>query len=412
LRILYLCHRIPYPPDKGEKIRAYHQIVHLARRHEVHLVTFGEHPFDPAYADALRRICATVEVVERPRMAVPRAALLALLLGRSLSVAAYESAAFRAAVIARCRESRPDVVFVYTAVMAPHAERIAAPRLVDFVDVDSEKWKLYGTWMRPPMSVVYAIEGKRLASFEARTAATFERSVLISEVEARLLEARVPGLRVSVISNGVDLDYYRPAQRQDGPASPPTPRAAFVGMMDYFPNCDAAIYFSREILPRIRAVRPDFEFHVVGRQPTAGVRALGRIPGVTVTGAVPDVRPHLAQAMIAVAPFRIARGIQNKVLEAMASGLPVVGTRLAFQGIPAGDQDGVRATDDPESFARSVLDLIGDPSLRATCGTAARAYVERHHRWEDVGAILDADLSSLAIAARGGEAVASKGASR
>ena len=412
MRILYLCHKTPYPPDKGEKIRAYHQIVHLARRHEVHLVTFGEHPFEPANVEALRRICATVEVIERPRAAVPRAALRALLSGRSLSVAAYESAEFRNSVKARFNESRPDVVFVYTAVMAPHAEGLAGPRLVDFVDVDSEKWRLYGTWMRPPMSVVYAIEGKRVAAFEERIAATFERSVLISDAEARLLEARVPGLRVSVISNGVDLDYYRPTGRGDGHAGSPTPRAVFVGMMDYFPNCDAATHFSKEILPRIRAEQPDFEFHIVGRQPTAGIRALGRHPGVTVTGAVPDVRPHLAEAMIAVAPFRIARGIQNKVLEAMACGLPVVGTRLAFQGIPAGDKDGVRAADDPESFARCVLDLTRDPSLRAACGAAARAYVERHHRWEDVGAILEGALSSMAGTSRGGEAVSARGASR
>ena len=411
MRILYLCHKTPYPPDKGEKIRAYHQIVHLARRHEVHLVTFGEHPSDPAHAEALRRICATVEVVDRPRAAVPRAALWALLSGRSLSVAAYESAAFRTAVKARCLESRPDVVLVYTAVMAPHAESIEAPRLLDFVDVDSEKWRLYGTWMRPPMSVVYAIEGKRLAAFEERVAATFEGSVLISDTEARLLEARVPGLRVSVISNGVDLDYYRPMDRLDGHGSSPTPRAVFVGMMDYFPNCDAAAYFAREILPRVRAEQSDFEFHVVGRKPTAAVRALGRLPGVTVTGAVPDVRPYLAQAMIAVAPFRIARGIQNKILEAMASGLPVVGTRLAFQGIHAGEHDGVRAGDDPESFARFVLDLIRDPSLRATCGTAARAYVERHHRWESVGETLEAALMSVAGAVKGAEVVPTRGVS-
>lgn len=410
MKILYLCHRIPYPPDKGEKIRAYHQIVHLARRHEVHLVTFGEHPSDPTYADALRRICASVEVVDRPRTALPRAALRALFSGGSLSVAAYESSAFGAAVKARCRESNPDVVLVYTAVMAPHAEGVEAPRLVDFVDVDSEKWRLYGEWMRPPMSVVYAIEGKRLAAFEERIAAAFEGSVLISDAEARLLSARVPGLRVSVISNGVDLDYYRPSGRQDGPSIPP--RAVFVGMMDYFPNCDAAIHFAREIHPHIRAGVPDFEFHIVGRQPTAAIRALGRLPGVTVTGGVPDVRPHLAQAMISVAPFRIARGIQNKVLEAMACGLPVVGTSLAFQGIPAGEPDGVRAADDPGLFARAVLELVRDPSLRASCGTAARAYVERHHRWEDVGVALEGVLSNVATAGRGGEALAAKGASR
>ncbi len=395
MRILYLCHRIPYPPDKGEKIRAYHQIAHLARRHELHLVSFGEDRLDPAHVTALRGICATVAVVQRSRAAFPFAALRALASGRSLSVAAYESGALGAAVASRCASSPPDVVLVYTAVMAPYAERLPAPRLIDFVDVDSEKWRLYGEWMRPPMSLVYAWEAKRVAAFEERVARTFEASVLISEAEARLLAARVPGLRVSVVSNGVDLDYFRPATYTGGTADDIRPRAVFVGMMDYFPNCDAASYFAREVLPRVRATVPDFEFDIVGRNPTPAVRALAGRPGVTVTGGVPDVRPHLARASLAIAPFRIARGIQNKVLEAMASGLPVVGTSLAFQGIPAGESDGVRIADDPAELARLVAEVSRDRSLQAERGAAARAYVERNHRWEDAGTALEGVLSSL-----------------
>jgi len=404
VRILYLCHRIPYPPDKGEKIRAYHQIAQLARRHEVHLVSFGERPYDPANAEALRRICASVEIVQRPLFTAAVGSLGALLGTRPLSIAAYDSKAVRTAVAKRCRATPPDVALVYSAAMAPFAERMACPRLLDFVDVDSEKWRVYGERMRPPMSFVYAAEATRLATYEARMAEVFDHSILVSEAERRILAARVPGLRASVIPNGVDLEYFRPAAGQGDPGDPRPeirPRAVFVGMMDYYPNCDAVVYFAKEILPRVRAEIPDFEFHVVGRRPTAVVRALGRLPGITVTGGVPDVRPHLMEALVAVAPFRIARGIQNKVLEAMACAIPVVGTSLAFQGIPAAVRDGIRIADEPGALAGLIVELARTPSLRAERGGAARAYVERHHRWDAVAAALEGVLERLIDADRG-----------
>ena len=395
MRILYLCHRIPYPPDKGEKIRAFNQIAQLARRHEVHLVSFGEDFHDPANTEALRRICASVEIVERPRAAAALAALLAAASGRPLSIAAYDSRAMSRAVTARCHATPPEVAVVYTAAMAPYAEDVGCPRLLDFVDVDSEKWRVYGERMRPPMSLLYALEAKRLADYEARMARVYEHSVLISEAEARIFAARVPGLGVSVIPNGVDLEYFHPAGDRSATAPAPRPMAVFVGMMDYYPNCDAVLHFAKDVLPLVQAEIPEFEFRIVGRRPTPAVRALGRLPGVTVSGAVPDVRPHLAEALLAVAPFRIARGIQNKVLEAMASGVPVVGTPLAFQGIAAGERDGVRFADAPAALAGLIVELARAPSLRAERGAAARAYVERHHRWDAVGATLERVLERL-----------------
>lgn len=410
MRILYLCHRIPYPPDKGEKIRAYHQIAQLTRRHEVHLVSFGEQPYDPANAESLRRICASVEIVQRPLLTAAVGAFGGLFCGRPLSVAAYDSKPLRTAVAARCRATPPDVAVVYTVAMAPFAEHLSCPRLLDFVDVDSEKWRVYGERMRPPMSFVYAMEAKRLAAYEARIAEAFEHSILVSEAEARILAARVPRPSVSVIPNGVDLEYFRPAG-QDGSAPEVRARALFVGMMDYYPNCDAVAYFAKDVLPIVRAEIPGFEFHIVGRRPTAAVRALGRLPGVTVTGGVPDVRPHLAEALTAIAPFRIARGIQNKVLEAMACAVPVVGTSLAFQGIPAREGDGIRIADEPAALAAMVVELARAPSLRAARGAAARAYVERHHRWDAVGEALEGALERLIEADRG-RSVANLGGAR
>jgi sugar transferase (PEP-CTERM/EpsH1 system associated) len=395
VRILYLSHRLPYPPDKGEKIRAYHQILHLARRHEIHVVAFAEERRELEQAEGLRRHCASVEVVHRSRSAAERAALAALLSRRSLSVAAFDSRELRRLVEARQRSDPPDVILVYTAAMAPYAEDAGVPRLVDFVDVDSEKWKLYAMRHRPPRSLIYAIEARRLAAFEDRVCREFEHSASVSEMERQILAARVPGLRHTVIPMGVDLDYFRPRADAGTRGDFAQPVIVFVGVMDYFPNADAVSWFAEDVFPLVRPRIPGVEFRIVGRRPTRSVRALARQPGVTVTGGVADVRPHLADAALAVAPFRITRGVQSKVLEAMASGLPVVGTRLAFQALDAGEEDGVRAADTPPELADEVVAVLRNRALRHSRGADARRYVERNHRWESSGSLLESVLTSL-----------------
>lgn len=180
------------------------------------------------------------------------------------------------------------------------------------------------------------------------------------------------------------MDYFAPTPRLPSGA----PVIVFVGSMDYFPNIDAVRYFCRHIFPSIKEVLPAVRFYIVGRNPTKAVKELGRQPQITVTGSVPDVRPYLVQAGVAVAPFRIARGIQNKNLEAMAMGVPVVGTSTAFEGMAATELDGVRITDGPEQFAQEVLALLNDPKRRRQCSLRARCYVQRNHKWEDQGARL------------------------
>lgn len=396
MRILYLSHRLPFPPDKGEKIRAYHQILHLAQRHEVHVVSFAEEAADAEHARELARRCASVEIVPRSRRAAERAALAALLTRRSLTIAAYDSAALRRKVAERMARSAPDVILVYTAAMAPYANAAGVPRMVDFVDADSEKWRLYAGRHRPPLSWLYALEAGRLAAFEARVASTYELSAFVSETEADVLRPRVPGLRCTVLPMGVDLEYFRP--RGAGEPEPPAdaPVLLFVGVMNYFPNADAVSWFAGEVFPRILAAFPRAEFRIVGRYPTSGVRALARMPGVTVKGSVPDVRPHLTAATLAVAPFRISRGVQSKVLEAMASGLPVAGTPLAFQGLEARPEDGARRGEGAGALAEEILSLLRSPAARRDAGAAARRYAERHHRWEDTGALLESALARLA----------------
>ncbi len=415
MNVLYLAHRIPYPPDKGDKIRSYHQVRALSERHQIALVCFADDRGDLRHAAALREFCASVDVVYRSPKAARLAALRGLLDGRSLSEAAFDSAALKRA--ARNRLGVADVAVAFSSVMAQYVPLGSAlPRLMDFVDVDSDKWRLYAERRHGPAAWIYAREAKRLGQHEERVARSWDHSLFVSEREAKLLAARVPDRPFTVLQNGVDLAHFHPAFAcATAPAAPArnggdhgeAPRIVFTGVMNYFPNVDGVRHFCSAIFPRIRAALPDAHFVIVGRDPVRAVRALASQPGVEVTGTVPDVRPYLAAAAVSVAPLRVARGLQNKILEAMAMGLPVVGTSAAFEGLDAMRHAGGRVADDPEAFAAHVVELLRSPERRREAGARARAYVELHHRWSDHGAALESLLTRVAARPRpsGREAV-------
>lgn len=388
--IFYFAHRIPYPPDKGDKIRAFHQIRELSARHRIRLFCLVDAPEDRGYVEDLRRYCRSVDAVEQPVWASRARSLLALLSGRSLSSAAFWSAELQRRVRARAREGTPDAALVFSGAMAPYLSLLdSVPAVLDLVDVDSDKWSQYASKTWGPMSWIYRVEAERLSRLEVETAERLGRAVFVSNVEAQLFRNRAPTCDCVVIANGVDLGYFH---SEPGDAPPSEPRIVFVGMMDYFPNVDAVVHFCSNVFPLVRRGIPDARFDVVGRNPTRPVLQLGRIPGVRVTGSVPDVRPYVRSAALAVAPFRVARGLQNKVLEAMALRRPVVGTPTGFQGTAATDEDGVRIVEDPVRMASAIVELLRDPSLRAAAGERARAYVERNHRWEVHGSRLEALL--------------------
>lgn len=392
MNILYLAHRIPYPPNKGDKIRSFHQVRHLAQRHPVALVCFADDPGDLAHVDTLRGWCRSVDVVLRTGRAARMIGLRGLVDGRSISVAAFDSARLRRAAEARLGDA--DVVAGYSSVMGQYVSRAAGvPRLMDFVDADSEKWRLYAARHRWPASWIYARETDRLGRFEEDVARDWEHSLFVSEREARVVRVRAPERPISVLGMGVDLSYFTPPE---GPEDPERRRRiVFTGAMDYFPNVDGVAHFCHEILPRVQAAVPGARFTIVGRSPAAAVRRLASRAGVEVTGTVPDVRPYLMGAAVAVAPLRVARGAQSKILEAMASGLPVVCSTSVADGLGVGEPAGVEVTDDPEDFARRVVALMDDADRRRVAGAKARAHVERHHRWEDHGAGLEALLAAL-----------------
>jgi sugar transferase (PEP-CTERM/EpsH1 system associated) len=397
VNILYLCHRIPFPPDKGDKIRSYHQIESLGARHRVHVATFVDSAEDERHVPELRRRCASLCVDRRTARTNLMRAAGALVTREPFSVACFRSSRIARGVERVFREESIDLALVFSSGMAQYVERVhGIPRVIDFVDVDSEKWRAYAARDRGPLRWLYAREAELLLEHDARIARAFDRSLFVSETEAALFRERTGAAGVSTIPMGVDLDYFHPI-----PEPSTEPVLVFVGMMSYMPNVDAVRFFVGEVLPRIRRDVPRVRLLIVGREPAPAVRALADPPHVEVTGSVPDVRPYLRRAAVAIAPFRVSRGMQSKVLEAMASGLPVVGTRLAFQGIPAGREDGVEVAEGADSLADAIAKLLGQPDERRDRGARARRYVERHHRWSDHGEALDALLEEVLAARRG-----------
>ncbi|HYR51611.1 MAG TPA: TIGR03087 family PEP-CTERM/XrtA system glycosyltransferase [Candidatus Dormibacteraeota bacterium] len=394
MNILYLCHRIPYPPDKGDKIRSFHQIEYLSRNHKVHLGCLVDAEEDRHHIPALQPYCASVDAVWRGKGAANLRTFLALLGRRSLSVAAFHSADLARRIDQRVKSGSIDLAIVFSSAMAQYLPRDTdLPTIVDYVDVDSEKWRVYSEMRSWPLSWLYRLEAGRLRRYEETLAVRHDESVFVAEKEAEIFRRSAASVRTHVIPNGVDLAYFRRPE-----CAAPAERSrdiVFVGMMDYFPNIDAVTYFTERMFPRILEAVPEATFRIVGRNPSRSVRDLARHRNVSVTGAVPDVRPFLTDAAISVAPFRVARGVQNKILEAMAMEVPVVGTPTGFQGITAREGDGVRIEEQPEPFAAAVVAHLTDPGRRRDAGRRARAFVERHHRWEDHGAILEALIDEV-----------------
>jgi sugar transferase (PEP-CTERM/EpsH1 system associated) len=384
--ILFLSHRIPYPPDKGDKIRSYHLLRALAAEHTVHLGTFVDDAKDWDHVAAVRRLCGG-EACVRPLSAnaARLRSLRGILTGEPLSLAYYRDRGLRSWA-ADLASRRPLAgVFAFSSSMAQYAEgvplRQGARRVLDLCDVDSDKWRQYSTARRFPMTSVYAREARLLAALESRCVAAFDASLVISEAEAAILNgiARTNLDRIKVVPNGVDTDYFDPSKQYANPFGSGLRSIVFTGAMDYHANVDGVRWFADEVLPRIRRIEPSAVFAIVGSNPTHAVTALAQRIGVIVTGRVPDVRPYLAHAEVVVAPLRLARGVQNKVLEALAMARPVVATPNAVQGIPSATAAGVVVETDASRLAQGVARLLGGGGD----GTAGRRFAVQRYGWHE-----------------------------
>ena len=338
MRIFFDCRRVPFPPDRGDKIPTFNQIRHLAERHEVHVFCLGDGTADLDNISGL----------------------------------------------AQFAEHFPQV-----------------PRIMEFGDLDSLKWQQYAGRSRIPLSWLYALEEKRLLAYERDIAHSFSHALVHTAAEKRDFQKLISGVPVGLVGNGVDLDYFRSAG-----AAKQTGSIVFTGVMDYRPNVDAVVWFCQEILPAVRAVVAKAHFTICGRRPVRAVRGLARLAGVTVTGSVPDTRPYLDRAEVFVASLRIARGLQNKLLEALSMGLPCVTSTAAWSGTAIPNGEGIVATDDPQQFAAHVINLLQDANWRAEMGRRARAITEAKYKWEAQMARLDQVIAAAVSQPQTGSASA------
>ncbi len=396
--ILFLAHRIPFPPDRGDKIRSHHVLKRLARIAPVHVATFADDDADAAEEVELAIAARSYTLVRRAKP-LALAGLQALVTGKPISLTAFHDPQIAEFVAETLRQRRIGAIYVFSGQMAQYVPADFPGRvIVDFVDVDSAKFDAYAAGGKAPMCWINAREGRLLRAEEGRIAARADASLLVTADEAALFAARLdPAARaaaqVCAVGNGIDVAVFNPASVTPAPelAGLAGPPLIFTGQMDYPPNVAAVVRAATRIMPLIRRALPDVTFHVVGRKPTAEVMALGGVNGCKIWGRVDDIRPWLRGAELALIPLEIARGVQNKVLEAMAMALPVVATTAAASGITAVNGRHFALADSDADLARTVIALLNDRPRARAKGLAARRLVEETHNWQAVLAGL-ADL--------------------
>lgn len=446
MKILYIAHRIPYPPNKGDKIRSFNEIKYLSTKHEVHLACLADDPKDLKYENDLKDFCKTTNVILINPMLAKLKSSIGLFSTKPLSVSYFYSRKLQQTIDQLLSTNDYDAIFCFSSPMAEYVfkskllvssclkldkslvkgspvtsdQKLASRNqklIMDFVDVDSDKWAQYSKYARFPKSWIYALEGRRLADYERNVAENFDHSIFVTDSEVKIFKNRNPHIKnITAISNGVDIDYFSPNylhqestidqrpsanergsstitqhpatinQQQSSINQPPEtsnqkPVIVFTGAMDYHANVDGVVWFTKEILPLIKKQIPEIRFYIVGSNPTKEVLSLSDNNDVTVTGYVPDSREYLNKATVVVVPLRIARGIQNKILEAMAMGIPVVATPQAFEGIEAKPGRDLILGEDVEKVAEGVIKLIKKVSLRKSLGDNARRIIEKNYCW-------------------------------
>jgi sugar transferase (PEP-CTERM/EpsH1 system associated) len=397
--LLYLGHRLPYPPNKGDKLGSYNLLKHLAANHTVYMGTFVDDPADEAYVDIVRAMCADLHVSRlTPRFAKVRS-LIGLLTGEPLSVRYYRDAPLSRWVKNTLATHDIDAIVIFSSAMAQFVSQASGgapiPMLVNFADVDSAKWTQYAANHAWPMSWLYRREGEKLLSYERAVAKRSLRSFFVTEKEVSLFGQLAPECAdlVEVMCNGVDSDYFSPDPARASPfvgdgASPEQIPLVFTGAMDYWPNVDAVIWFATDILPRLRRAQPNIRFYIVGRSPAPAVLALAS-DAVVVTGTVPDVRPYLQHAALVVAPLRVARGIQNKILEAMAMARPVLASQSCVEAIDASTGEELISVTDADDFVQEIETLLQAPDKAFSIGQAGRARVVKSYSWTAHLSVID-----------------------
>lgn len=384
--LLYLCHRIPYPPNKGDKIRSYHLLKFLREHYQVYLGAFIDDPEDWQHEPLVAEMCADSCFIKLNPGRAKIKSLTGLLTGQALTLPYYNSGPMADWVKDKVTQHHISKVVVYSSSMAQYIlgnEKSYDRKVIDLVDIDSDKWQQYSERKKWPLSWVYRREGEKLLAYEKKVAEVFDSSLFVSSAEAELFQKMAPQVaeKVSFYNNGVDTIYFSPEINSPTPYQSTEKVLVFTGAMDYWPNIDAVTWFAKKVFPSIKQKHPDVKFYIVGSNPAEDVQRLGNDDGVVVTGRVADVRPYLKHALAAVAPMRIARGIQNKVLEAMAMAKPAIVTQQALEGIRAEHGREILLGNDGAEYQSLVEQVIeGEYS---DIGVSARQKVINDFSWEE-----------------------------
>jgi sugar transferase (PEP-CTERM/EpsH1 system associated) len=401
MKILWLKSDLLVPLDKGGKLRTWHLMRHLAKRHDITYVAFATPEEQANAAQPMAQVATRVECISRSD---PPKRSLGFYLGVVRHVCArlpyavgkYRSRPFERRVQALLNEDAFDLIvcdFVLPAVNLP--DRLPCPLVIFTHNVEAEIWRRHAEMHQGrPTRILYTAQHRRMLRFEGRALARATGVLAVSETDRETLARLYPAATrapIHVVPTGVDSEFFRFAP------SPPASRSlVFTGSMDWLPNEDAMVWFCREILPLVRAAEPDTTLTIVGRTPTARVAQLADLPAVTVTGRVDDVRPFMGDAAVYVVPLRIGGGTRLKIFEAMAMGKAVVSTAIGAEGLPIRDGEHVRIEDDPAAFAAAVVHLMRDVDRRRELERAARTLVEERYDWSEVSRELERALAMVA----------------
>ncbi len=363
--LLFLCHRIPYPPNKGDKIRSFNMLKYLNESFDVHLGFFVDDPEDMQYVETLNGYCRSLHSVVLKKPISLLKGLTGFLTNKPITLPYYSSRSMSSWVSSVITDQDIDKILVFSSAMAQFVESTSykdKTRVLDFVDIDSDKWLQYAKNLRGIKKWFYSREAKTLERYEKKMASHFDASVFVSDDEATMFKSMLPNTlvnRVSGIKNGVDVDYFDANSVTETIEGMKEKAVVFTGAMDYWANVNAILWFVEHVWSLVKEATPDVQLYVVGSNPSQDVKTLDNGADIVVTGRVEDVRPYIKQASVSVAPLRIARGIQNKVLEALSMGRPIVLTSMAATGIMDESQDGYCVTDDPKDFAEQIVKLLG-----------------------------------------------------
>ena len=388
MKVLFLSQRVPFPPDRGDRITTHHFLEHLIEKGaEIRIGCMADEDQDAA---SIVHLKTRVKDVCAPRIHPGTlrklASLRALLTGESQTTAFFRNRELQDTVDRWIQEDKPDLVYVYSSSMAQYVlHHPDLRRLMQFAELDSDKWRQYSENANWPLSWIYQREARKLLAFETKVAQTFTHSAVVSEIEKELFVQKIPGVTPLVLPNGVDVDHFQTS----GDANRDPHAVVFTGVMDYEPNIQGVFWFVRECWPQIRAEFAHARFQIVGSRPTDSIRALDGVDGIEVTGRVPEIPPYLDSAGIAIAPLHLARGVQNKVLEAMSNALPVVASPQAAQGLGETSRDTLIIETTADATANAILELMRDPASARSIGHRAAEFVRHHFQWKNMLAIFD-----------------------